>query len=121
MSAIDKITAYIATQPSVQRDLLWAAHALVVNFAPEIAAVWKWRTPFYTAHGDNLCYLFNDKGCVKMGFYHGAKLADPDGLLIGYEKKMIRQYAINSKADLQDDGLHTLLDIALTVNAQRTA
>ncbi len=121
MSALDEITAYIDAQPPEQRVLLWAVHELVVNFAPEIEAVWKWRTPFYTAHGDNLCYLFNDKGCVKLGFYHGAKLSDPDGLLIGYEKKMIRQYAIISKGDLHHDGLHTLLDTALTFNAQRPA
>ena len=121
MPAIDEITNYIDAQPPAQRKLLWAAHTLLVNYAPEIEAVWKWRTPFYTAHGDHLCYLFNDKGTVKLGFYHGAKLPDPEGLLIGYEKKMIRQYAIGSLAHLQHEGLQNLLDTALTFNAQRPA
>ncbi len=42
----------------------------------------KWGVPCYTQQGKNIVTVSALKDCVVLGFFHGASLPDPDGLLV---------------------------------------
>ncbi len=57
-------------------------------------------------------YILPYKSWVNLGFYQGANLPDPDGLLEGTGKKL-RHIKIRSLADADDPKLQPLIEAAL--------
>ena len=71
---------------------------------PDIVEDWKWNTAVFT-HNGNVCALGAFKDHVKVNFFKGASLQDPNGLFnAGLNAKATRaidlykDYKINSKA-----------------------
>lgn len=58
------------------------------------------------------CYIMPQMGYVNLGFFHGADLPDPLGLLEGTGKAM-RHLKIRSEADLQRQAVLDLLQAAI--------
>lgn len=58
-----------------------------------------------------ICYIAPFKAHVNLGFFRGAELPDPDGLLEG-TGKLLRHVKIRSQADLQRPGVRALLQAA---------
>ncbi len=57
---------------------------------PEITEDWKWDTPIFV-RGGNICGLGCFKDHVKLHFFKGASLPDPDGLFnAGLDAKAMR-------------------------------
>lgn len=61
---------------------------------------------------DAYCYLMPQKGYVNLGFYKGATLPDPDGLLEG-TGKMLRHVKVRSLEDCEKPGIRALIDAAI--------
>ena len=61
---------------------------------------------------DGYVYILPYKRWVNLGFYQGADLADPDGLLEGMGAKM-RHVKIRSLDDAQQPGVRALIKAAL--------
>lgn len=57
------------------------------------------------------CYVVAGKATVNIGFPHGTELPDPEKRLTG-TGKFHRHVRINSKADLEDPAIHSLIHIA---------
>jgi hypothetical protein len=78
----DPVGAWIAAAPEPQRSQLRALRDIVRSAAPDAAEAMKWARPCYTRK-TLLCYLHRAKSHVTLGFYQGARMADPAGRLVG--------------------------------------
>ena len=62
------------------------------------------------------CGIFPQRDCVKLGFEHGASLADPDRLLEG-SGKQVRYLVVRSEKDIHARALRRLLVSAVVHSA----
>lgn len=60
---------------------------LVLDACPDFTESIKWGNPVYELSG-KVCYLGATKAYVSLGFFNGAALHDPDGIIEGTGKKM---------------------------------
>ena len=67
-----------------------------------------------------ICTLLLSKSGVKIGFVHGAKLADPTGLLEGSGKKH-KYIQLKTGSDLNRSGVKQLIEAAYAAWRQRNA
>lgn len=81
------IDGYHATAPDWRGDVMRALHALVLATVPGIQAGIKWAQPVYESGGPMIFVKLATKH-VTLGFWRGAQLSDPDGLLEGDGARM---------------------------------
>ncbi|MDP2307920.1 MAG: DUF1801 domain-containing protein [Pseudomonadota bacterium] len=80
--AVTTLDAYFAAAPDWRGDVMRALHGLVLESAPGAASAIKWAQPVYSLGGPMIFIKFAGKH-VTFGFWRGAALTDPDGLLEG--------------------------------------
>ena len=68
---------------------------------------------------DGYAYILPHKGWVNLGFYQGASLADPEGLVEGTGRKM-RHVKIRSTDEANRPGVRALLKAALELRTKST-
>ena len=100
-------------EPSM-REIAQALREIILQAAPGIAESIKWSTPNY-ARGGNVCYLAANKGHVNLGFFNGAGLSDPDGLIEGTGAKM-RHIKVKSLEDIKPEVFASLVQEAVRLN-----
>lgn len=71
----------------------------------------KWNNPCFVVAGSNCLYVSAQDGYVNLGFYEGARLEDPAGLLEGTGEAM-RHVTVRSSDALEDPVLHDLVNSA---------
>jgi hypothetical protein len=111
------------SSPPVQ-DLALATRDLVYEVLPEtVEVVWTAQRSVGWGTGERkfseqFCYLMPFKGHVTLGFYHGAELPDPEGLLpdtggtqAGGRLSM-RSLKITSADQLRNPALRALIESA---------
>jgi hypothetical protein len=110
------IDAYIAKHPDWRGDVLRALHALVLETAPGATAGIKWAQPVYEWNGP-LIFVKAASRHVTFGFWRGAELADPDGLLDGDGERM-RHIKLKS-LDLPRSQLQAWVREAIWLNTEK--
>jgi hypothetical protein len=60
---------------------------------------------------EHFSYIAPQKKHVNLGFYYGAELPDPEGMLEG-TGKLLRHIKIRSREDLQKPAVRTMLELA---------
>lgn len=93
------VAAYCSKLPLLQRGVAEALRKLVAKEAPEATASVKWSQPVFE-QGGPLAYLRPAGAHVTFGFWRGAELADPEGLLEGSGERM-RHVKLASVADVK--------------------
>ena len=95
------------------------ARALVQEIMPEVVEV-VWPTQKIASYGvgpkkmsEHFCYIAVFKQRINLGFYYGADLEDPSGLLDG-TGKLLRHVKISSLGQLDDAALRRLVVTAST-------
>jgi hypothetical protein len=119
----DPIDAVIADLGDWRADMLVRIRMLINNVDPNIAEDVKWRKPSNPlgvptwSHSGILCTGETYKDKVKLTFFKGAALADPQGLLHAGQSGGTRR-AINFRQgdDLNDSALAKLIREAITFN-----
>jgi hypothetical protein len=81
------VSTYTDTLPEWQREIAHAIGALVAKEAPRSTASIKWAQPVWE-HGGPLAWFRASKNHVSFGFWRGAELEDPDGVLEGDGDRM---------------------------------
>ena len=61
---------------------------------------------------EHFCYIGAHRDHVNLGFYYGAELPDPEGLLEGTGKKL-RHIKIRGKDEISQPALRQLLQVSL--------
>lgn len=97
-----QLEAYFA-KPAWQAEAL-ALRALALSCGLEEAR--KWSQPCYTLEGRNVVILHRMKGAIGFGFFNGALLEDPEGILEkpGENSNIGRRVLFTSLADIQAAG-----------------
>jgi hypothetical protein len=117
MGASENIDSYIATLSD------WRGHALTqlrtaINEADErLSEDWKWGSPVWVYKG-NVCSIGAFKTHVKVNFFKGAQLDDPNGLFnAGLEAKDSRSIDLAEGEQIDTAALQALVRAAVDRNA----
>ena len=107
----------VAKANSEARALAHQLRALVIEVMPEVVEV-PWPKMRMASYGvgprkitEHFCYISAQKIDVNLGFYYGAELPDPDGLLQG-TGKLLRHIKIREPRELRNPALRKLLKVA---------
>lgn len=90
---------------------------LILEAAPELTEEWKWDTPVWSYKGNVVAAgVFKDH--VKLNFFKGASLADPNGLFnAGLDAKATRAIDITEGEEIEETVLKDLVQTAVAYNA----
>lgn len=108
------VDEYIAKLGSPQREVVEGLRRIVKEAAPAATESIKWRMPWFEQNG-LLCYIDSAKGHVRFGFYRGAELPDPEGLLEGTGKTG-RHIKVRDLKDILRGPLTSLVKEAVRLN-----
>lgn len=123
VSQEQEIERFLAGFPPEVRALAWGTRALILKLAPKITE--QVDPPgriigygFGTRYADMVCVIMPTKAGVNLGFYRGAELSDPKGLLEG-TGKLHRHVKLRASADLTQEALRPLFKAALAAWKRR--
>ena len=99
------------------RELASQLRALVAEVMPDVVEV-PWPRLRMASYGvgpkkktEHFCYISAQKDDVNLGFYYGAELPDPEGLLQG-TGKLLRHVKIREPKAIRSKALRRLLERA---------
>ena len=110
------ISKQIAGLADWRGQLLARIRKLVHEAAPEITEEWKWDTAVWSQNG-NVVAAGAFKDHIKLNFFKGASLDDPQGLFnAGLEAKATRAIDFNEGDELDESALKELIRSAVVFN-----
>lgn len=111
------ITQQIEDLSDWRGKLLAQLRKLILEAAPELAEDWKWGTAVWV-HQGNVVAVGAFKDHVKLNFFKGASLEDPDGLFnAGFEAKATRAIDFHEGDKINVPALKKLVRAAVALNA----
>ncbi|WP_203336741.1 DUF1801 domain-containing protein [Nocardioides limicola] len=113
MPRYDTFDAYAAAQPAHARPLIDRLRVLVAEVAPELTESVKWGNGCWLDVDRPVAYVHTEADHVQFGFFGGAHLDDPDGLLAG-KGKHVRHVRVDTAADAERDSVAALLRRAVS-------
>jgi hypothetical protein len=117
------ITNHIAELADWRGTLLARLRELILDANPAMVEEWKWETPVWSHHG-NVVAAGAFKDHVKLNFFKGAALPDPDRLFnAGLDAKATRAIDFHEGDPINERALQELIRAAVAQNAskQKTA
>jgi hypothetical protein len=117
MTASQHIDNHIKELTDWRGRLLARLRKLILEAAPELTEEWKWDTPVWSYKGNVVAGgVFKDH--VKLNFFKGASLNDPQGLFnAGLDAKATRAIDFSEGDDIDESALKDLIRTAVTYNA----
>ncbi len=112
--AASSVEEFIGGLSGWKQETCRALHELMQQSAPDLKASIKWSRPVYELNG-LVCYLQAHSEHVSFGFWRGAELPDPEGILEGTGRSM-RHVKIESRAEFPHSALRDLLLEALKLD-----
>jgi hypothetical protein len=119
------VERYILAQRPRHRPILRLLRKVVRDALPEAGEALKWGQPCYLVGGGKVACLDVIGDHVNLGFFRGAEVDDPGGLLEGSDKGM-RHIRVGVPSDIKRREFTTLLRQAArletqTINRPRTS
>ena len=115
----EQIDKQIADLPDWRGRRMAALRKLINETDPNLKEAWKWGTPVWTSHG-NVISLGAFKEHVKINFFKGASLPDPNGLFnAGLDAKATRSIDLRENDPIDEQALKDLIRAAVNANAKR--
>ena len=96
------------------REIAQTLRWLVLQAVPDISESIKWGTPNYAKSG-NVCYLAANNGYINFGFFNGADLTNPKGLIEGAGARM-RHVKVRTMEDIRPEVFASLVQEAVRLN-----
>jgi hypothetical protein len=100
-----------------QLDVIQRLVGILREAAPEMTAAIKWGQPVFEANGP-FAFLRPAKAHVTLGFWRGAELADPKGLLEGEGDRMAH-VKIAGPEKLDADAIKAMVAEAVRLNREK--
>ncbi len=117
LTASELITSQISSLADWRGALLARLRQLILEAAPGITEEWKWGTAVWSAKG-NICSAGAFKDHVKLVFFKGASLKDPQGLFnAGLDAKGSRAIDFSEGSHIDETALKVLVRAAIAYNA----
>jgi hypothetical protein len=119
MGASEDIDGMIAELGDWRGELVAKLRKAIGAASPELSEGWKWGTPVWSIGKANVVAVGAFKEHVKVNFFRGAHLDDPDGLFnAGLDAKESRSIDMRQGEKVNDGALKRLVRAAA---AQATA
>jgi hypothetical protein len=119
MNASDRITTYIDELADWRGKALTQLRKVIRDAAPDVVEEWKWNTPVWS-HGGNVLAAGAFRDHVKVNFFNGASLDDPQGLFnAGLEAKASRAIDIHEGDRINAVALRDLVRAAVALNRDK--
>jgi hypothetical protein len=117
MTASQHIDNYIKGLGDWRGDMVARLRKLILDADPDLTEEWKWDTPVWSSKGNVVAAgVFKDH--VKLNFFKGASLADPNGLFnAGLDAKATRAIDIAEGEEIDETALKDLVRTAVAYNA----
>ena len=110
------ITNQIAELADWRGKMLARLRKLILEAAPDLTEEWKWGTAVW-AHKGNVVSAGAFEDHVKLNFFQGASLKDPQGLFnAGLEAKATRAIDIREGDKINEPALKELIRAAVAYN-----
>ncbi len=117
MAKAKSVDEYIAALDGWRSEALSLVRDIVNESAPEATSSIKWSQPVFEQNGP-FCYIRAFKNHINFGFWRGAELPDPDGLLQGDGEKM-RHIKLLSTDDIAAKSFALLVESAVMLNGEK--
>ena len=115
-SASQQIDQYIKDLGDWRGKTIARLRKVIREAAPELAEEWKWDTPVWS-HKGNVVAAGVFKDHVKLNFFKGASLEDPNRLFnAGLDAKATRAIDIAEGEDVDESALQELVRTAVAHN-----
>ncbi len=111
------VDGYVAGFPDWRGAAVTAVRKLVKSAAPKAIESIKWGQPVYESNGP-FAYVKAHKNVVNFGFWRGAEMADPKGILDGDGDRM-RHFKIAEGDQLPAAELAKMVKVAIGLNAKK--
>ena len=108
MKAYASYDAYLADQTPRNRTIIRALRRFVARVAPKLEEAVKWGNGCWVNARGPVAYVYSDKAYVQFGFFRGASLKDPRGLLEG-KGQYVRHIKVRSAAAIDERAFAALL------------
>lgn len=117
MQQATAVDAYIAGFPGWRGESAAAARDTILAVVPDARVSIKWSQPVFESNGP-FAYIKVFRSTVNVGFWRGAELDDPDGLLSGDGDRM-RHLKLTGPGQLDTDRLAAWVGAAVALNATK--
>ena len=117
LNASRQIDNYIESLDDWRGKMIARLRKLILEADPNLTEEWKWDTPVWSYKGNVVAAgVFKDH--VKLNFFKGASLADPNGLFnAGLDAKATRAIDLAEGEETDETALKDLVRSAVTYNA----
>ena len=116
LSASQQIDRHIKDLGDWRGQMLARLRILILQASPELAEEWKWDTPVWAYKGNVVAGgAFKDH--IKLNFFKGASLKDPNGLFnAGLDAKATRGIDFHEGDEIDEPALKELVREAVAHN-----
>jgi hypothetical protein len=113
----ERITNLIAELTDWRGAMLARLRQLILEADPTLVEEWKWETPVWSRNG-NVIATGAFKDHIKLNFFKGAALQDPQGLFnAGLDAKATRAIDLREGDTIDEPALQDLIRAAVAQNA----
>jgi hypothetical protein len=108
MKAYASFDDYLEDQSPKNKGIIRALRQLVKRVEPGLTEAVKWGNGCWVGKKGPVAYVHSDTGHVQFGFFHGASLKDPKGLLEG-KGQYVRHTKVRHPSEIDTRTLAALL------------
>jgi hypothetical protein len=119
MSKEKNVETYVRSLEPGKRALVQKLRRLVKARAPHLVEVMKWGNVCWVGAG-NVCLIHVADDHLDFGFFMGASLADPAGILVG-NGKFLRMVKVRKAADIRPRELAGVIAGAVSLDGAGSA
>ena len=112
MKAYASFDAYQKDQSPRNQTIIRALRKFVKQAEPGLSEAVKWGNGCWIGSQGPVAYVYSAPEYVQFGFFHGATLKDPKGLLEG-EGKFVRHTKVRGRSDIDARAFAALLKQAV--------
>lgn len=108
MKTYASFSDYLKDQSPDNQAVIRALRRFVKRVAPKLDEAVKWGNGCWIQSNRPVAYVYSAKGYVQFGFFHGASLKDPKGLLEG-KGKFVRHTKVRDASEIDEKAFAALL------------
>ena len=112
MKAYASFDAYLGDQNAKNQKVIRALRRFVKRVAPKLSETVKWGNGCWVNDKGPVAYVYSDSDHVQFGFFRGASLKDPKGLLQG-KGAYVRHTKVRRPAEIDEGAFAALLKQAV--------
>ncbi len=116
MNTSPLVDSYLGEYDDWRGEKLKTLRRIIHDADSEITEEWKWDVPVFM-HNGMICAISAFKEHVKINFFKGAALNDPQNLLnSGLESKQHRAIDLRENDPIHEEGIRDLVRTAVALN-----